>query len=116
MQTIVQNEPNLILVPVNLQGEAIPRLAETIPVCATLEQKTGTRMRVRIVPLGANVPAIRSQLEQSKPMPRDLQIVRRVRNLHRETNCARAERIYSWDYPGCNFLEEYYRQLVALGE
>jgi chromosome partitioning protein len=116
VQTIVQSEPNLILVPVNLQGEAIPRLAETIPVCAALEQKTGAQMRVRIVPLGAKVPAIRRQLEQITPRPRDLQIVRRVRDLHRETNRARTQRIYSWDYPGCDFLAEYYRQLVEMGE
>jgi chromosome partitioning protein len=100
VQTIVQSLPELILIPVNLQAEAVTRLRDPIAISSTLEKTIGHTMRVRIIPLGAKVPEIRKQLEQIEPKPTDLRVMPRVRDLQKETNRARREGRYSGSIRG----------------
>jgi chromosome partitioning protein len=122
VQTIVQNDPDLVLIPVNLQHEALTRLKDPLGIIARLEQKAGQEasvgrpIRVRIVPLGAKVGDVRQALDASGVRLRDCKVVQKARNLQRETNVARRERRYIWQYAGCEDMEGFYRNLLRGGE
>lgn len=122
VQTIVQNDPDLVLIPVNLQHEALTRLKDPLGIIARLEQKAGQEaapgrpVRVRVVPLGAKVADVRQALDGSSVRLRDCQVVQKVRNLQKETNLARKERRYVWEYAGCEDLQDYFRSLLRGGE
>jgi chromosome partitioning protein len=112
VQTVLQNDPHLILIPVNLQHDALTQLPDPLAVIAALEAKVGQAPKVRIVPLGAKVADIRERLQQTAIQLNDCRIAPKVRNLLKETNLARKERRYVWEYPGCEDLEEYYQELL----
>jgi cellulose biosynthesis protein BcsQ len=112
VQTIVQASPNLILIPVNPQAEALTNLADPLNVIAQLEKKAGHSLRTRIVPLGTRVADIRKQVEAIQANIQDLAITRRMRLLDRLTNQARRERKYIWEYETCEDLLQYYQDLA----
>ena len=112
VQTIVQDDPDLVLVPVNLQPEALTRLKDPLGIIAKLDAKAGHCPRVRIVPLGAKVAAVRSALRQTGYSLKDCLVAPKIRNLEKQANQARKERRYIWTIAGCEDLEEYYEELL----
>jgi chromosome partitioning protein len=114
VQAIVQDRPSLILIPVNygLQPEALLRLGDPLAIIADLESKIGLQSRVRIVPLGAQVAAIRARLAELEHRPRRCDVAAKVRNLQKETRKARQEYRYVWEYSGCEDLKDYYHSLI----
>ncbi|MGD9714248.1 MAG: ParA family protein, partial [Thermomicrobiales bacterium] len=115
VQTIVQDHPEHIFVPVNLQAEALLNLEDTLGVIQQLESKTMRQMKVRIVPLGSKLAAVRAEVARImthfKTLLHDCTVTSRIRNLERETNQARRERKYIWDSDGCADLENFYDRL-----
>ncbi|MCI0459086.1 MAG: AAA family ATPase [Gemmataceae bacterium] len=112
VQTIVQNDPDLVLIPVNLQPEALTRLPDPLTIIAALEATAAQQPRVRIVPLGAKLADVRAAFASVEKKPKDCRIAPRVRELLKETHRARKERRYIWKYSGCEDLAEYYSALV----
>ncbi len=114
VQAIVQDRPSLILIPISSaqEHEGLVRLGDPLGIIAKLERTIGLRSRVRVIPLGVRVGAIRKRLGELEAVPADCLIVPKVRNLQKETQQARRERRYVWEYPECKDLTEYFRSLL----
>src|SRR5262249_62212232 len=98
---IADHEPDLILIPVNPQAEAVSKLEDTLRVIEALEQKQpGLRMKVRVVPLGSKLAEIRGEIARIQPSLNNFRVMPRVRELAKETNQARRERKDSWEIEG----------------
>jgi len=113
VQTIIQNAPNLVLIPVNPQTEALTNLKDPLGVIAQLEIKAGHQLPVRIVPLGRKIADIQAKIDQLDLKIADCRIAPKIRNLARETNLARLNRHYIWLHPGCEDLEAYFQDLLS---
>jgi len=117
VQTLVQSHPDLVLIPVDNQLEALINLKDTLEVIATLEITFGIKVTARVVPMGvdnARVQAIRERIDSLAPLPQEWKVWPRIPDLQGKANLARKNRKYIWNYAGCANLEAYYRKLVTL--
>jgi chromosome partitioning protein len=116
VQTLIQSQPDLVLVPVDNQHDALVNLKNPLAVIATLEQLTDAKIITRIVPMGvdhARVQAIRERIQSLADLPKNWQLWRRIPHV-KKANLARKRRKYIWNYAGCEDLEAYYQKLVEL--
>ena len=109
---------DLVLIPVDHQHDALVNLADPLAIVARLEQTFGVNVIVRVIPMGVDygrVEAIRERIATLRPhdVPRNCQIMPRIRDLRNKTNLARKRRKYIWEYSGCKDLESYYRNLTV---
>jgi hypothetical protein len=112
VQLMVDNAPDLVLIPVDRQHEALTRLKDTLHIIDQLRDKLGRCPCVRIVPVGSQVQEIQAQLKAIDPNIPDCRIARKIRYLKAETDKARKERRYIWDYAGCEDLRGYFQDLL----
>ncbi len=112
--TIVQDNPNLVLIPVNLQAGALTKLHDPLEIINGLK-KADYVPKVIIVPLGAKLADIAKELSEIDPKVRGLaRIAPRMRNLEKETNQARHKRCYVWELPDCEDLQGYFQTLLTI--
>lgn len=117
VQTIVQDDPDLILVPINTsqQSKALNNLPRTLEVIAKLESKAGYEPKVRIVSLGVQVDRIRNVVEKCKSKPSNYKIVEQMPELQEKMQVAiYEERKYIWEYEGCEFLYSYFCSVLEV--
>jgi chromosome partitioning protein len=116
VQTLTQSYPDLVLIPVRKQHDALVNLANPLAVVVQLEKKLGITPVVRIVPIGLDqswVQAIRERIASLPELPRQCQIMPRIRDLENKANLARKRRKYIWEFASCDDLESYYRKLTV---
>ncbi len=117
VQTIVQDDPDLILVPINTsqQSKALNNLPRTLEVIAKLESKAGYEPKGRIVSLGVQVDRIRNVVEKCKSKPSNYKIVEQMPELQEKMQVAiYEERKYIWEYEGCEFLYSYFCSVLEV--
>jgi chromosome partitioning protein len=68
VKAIVENEPDIILLPINDQALALDKLGDTLAIVAAM-QKTNYHSQVRIVPLSATKTRIEECLAQIAVKP-----------------------------------------------
>jgi chromosome partitioning protein len=112
VKMIVQEEPDLVLIPVDRQYDSLVNLADALMVIAQLG-KAGATPRVRIVPLGGpSVQEINKRLAELVTKPSDCQVMPRIRPLQSEATRARKQRRYIWKDRTCRDLLGYYAKLL----
>lgn len=117
VQTIVGNDPNLILVPVNKSQKikALRNLPRTLNVISQLEKKIGSNPRVIIVPLGISKKSISDvvyEIENDKK-PKNYRIAAGLNDYQEQMQTAiYQDRQYIWDYPGLDSLYDYFADLL----
>lgn len=117
VQTIIQNDPEIVLVPINKAGrpKALRNLPRTLSVIAKLESKSGYSPEVIIVPLGVEQNAISEVVEKIQTKPQVCRVAPPMRNLQEEMACAvYEERKHIWNYEGCEDLYDYFCSLLGI--
>jgi chromosome partitioning protein len=117
VKLILDNEPDLILVPVNKSQEikALRNLPRTLSVIAQLETKTGNSPRTMVVPLGIDPNHINEALAQTLEKPSRCLIAPPLADLQREMQLAiYQDKRYIWNYPGYEYLQQYFCSLLSL--
>jgi chromosome partitioning protein len=114
VQAIIQDRPNLILIPISLphEHEGLVRLGDPLTILGSLGKTAQLTSRVRIVPLGSRLSTIQARLAELGIDLPDCKAAPRLRNLQKETQRARKERRYVWEYPGCEDVADYFSSLV----
>ncbi len=72
VKVVLDNDPDMVLLPVNDQALGMHNLKTTVGVIAAIEQRTGYRMRSVVVPLGIDVDIIEDQLAELVSQPKNL--------------------------------------------
>jgi chromosome partitioning protein len=118
VQTVVQNDPDLVYVPISLPHQALGllHLPDTLSVISALEQRAGRSPRVTIVPLGAAKGKIEAALRGLRERPRRCSVAAKARSLLRQTSAALAEGRYVREYDDCQDQLDYFCSLVGVGE
>lgn len=117
VQTIVGNDPDLILVPVNKSQriKALRNLPRTLKVIAQLETKAGYAPQVVIVPLGisqSSIDQIVDRLEDDLK-PQRYRVADEMPDCQEEMQSAiYQDRKYIWDYEGLEYLYDYFVDLL----
>jgi chromosome partitioning protein len=114
VKTIVENHPDIILLPINDQALALDRLEDTLSIVAAIEQKAGYQSRVRIVPFGATKTEIKNRLSQIMTQPRNLEMTKRVNKHPKEFSEALREGKFVWNYTGCDYILEILQSAVSI--
>jgi chromosome partitioning protein len=110
---IIENYPDMILLPINDQALALDKLGDTLGIVAAM-QKTNHRSQVRIVPLGATKRRIDECLAQIDEKPADLQITKRIKKHQREFTDALRNGQFVWDYQGCEYVRDILQESITL--
>jgi chromosome partitioning protein len=118
VQTVVQNDPDRIYVPISQPHEALGllHLPDTLSVIAALEQRAGRSPWVTIVPLGVAKGKIEAALRGARERPKRCSVAAKARALLRQTSAALAEGRYVWEYEGCRDQLDYFCSLVGVGQ
>jgi len=103
---IVENEPDIILLPINDQALALDRLEDTLSVVAAMEKNTGYQSQVKIIPLGATKAEIKNRLNKITTQPKNLQITQRIKKHPKEFLEALRNGELVWNYEGCDYIRE----------
>lgn len=116
VQTILQKEPDIVLVPVNKsqQDLALVHLPTTLSVIAQLESKLGCAPQVIIVPLGISQNGISAAIQKARRLPKAYRIAPEVRDLQEPASRALVEGKYIWEYEGCEDLLDYFCSLLGI--
>lgn len=113
VKAIVDNYPDVVLIPVSKHPWAIEGLSDTLPVIAKLEEFAGFTPEVIIVPLGSQKQTIDRRIQETLELPNSYRIANRMKDLNREVDKALAEGSFIWDYPGCENLHGYFSSLLS---
>ncbi|EAW35625.1 AAA family ATPase [Lyngbya sp. PCC 8106] len=117
VQVILQDNPNLILVPVNLsqRAKALRNLPRTLQVIANMESNMGFTPIVKIVPLGVERERLLQVVEKAENKPRKCSVAEEMSNLQDEMQKAIYEdRKYIWNYNGYEYLKDYFNKLLGI--
>jgi chromosome partitioning protein len=117
VKLIVDNEPDLVLVPVNTSQavKALRNLPRTLSVIGQLEAKTGASPRTIVVPLGVDPNDIREAMAQATDKPSRCLIAPPMPDLQQEMQVALyQDKKYIWNYPGHENLQTYFYSLLFL--
>lgn len=117
VQTIVGNDPDLILVPVNKSQKikALRNLPRTLKVIAQLETKAGYTPQVVIVPLGISQSSIYDIVDKLEDdlKPQRYRVADQMDDYQEEMQSAvYQDRKYIWDYEGLEHLYDYFVDLL----
>ena len=117
VQTIVGNDPDLILVPVNKSQEikALRNLPRTLKVIAQLETKAGYAPQVVIVPLGISQSSIYQIVDRLEDdlKPQRCRVADEMPDCQEQMQSAiYQDRKYIWDYEGLEHLFDYFVDLL----
>ena len=117
VQTIVGNDPDLILVPVNKSQriKALRNLPRTLKVIAQLETKAGYAPQVVIVPLGISKSSIYDIVDRLEDdlKPQRYRVADQMDDYQEEMQSAiYQDRKYIWDYEGLEHLYDYFVDLL----
>jgi chromosome partitioning protein len=111
VKVIVENEPDIILLPINDQALALDKLADTLAIVAAM-QKTNYQSQVRIVPLGATKARIEEGLTQIAVKPTNLQITKRIKKDLKTFSDALQTGQFVWHYEGCEYIREILQEAI----
>jgi chromosome partitioning protein len=117
VKLIVDNQPDLVLVPVNKSQEikALRNLPRTLSVIAQLENKTGTFPRTIVVPLGIPPDGIQKAMAGIAEKPSQCLVAPSMPDLQQQMQAAiYKDKQYIWDYAGYEDLQSYFRTLLSL--
>jgi chromosome partitioning protein len=117
VKLIVDNQPDLVLVPVNKSQEikALRNLPRTLSVIAQLENKTGASPRTVIVPLGISPDGIQKAMTQITEKPSQCLVAPPMPDLQQQMQAAiYQDKQYIWNYTGYEDLQSYFRTLLSL--
>ncbi len=117
VKLIVDNEPDLVLVPVNKSQaiKALRNLPRTLSVIAQLETKTGASPRTIVVPLGINPDDVSAAVAQSSDKPSRCLVAPPMPDVQQEMQVAiYQDKRYIWDYSGYENLQDYFCSLLFL--
>jgi len=108
---IVENEPDIILLPINDQALAIDKLGDTLGIVAAM-QKINYHSKVKIVPLGATKTRIEECLAQIAVKPKNLQMTRRINKHPKEFSDALRTGQFVWNYKGCAYIRSILQNTI----
>ena len=108
---IIENEPDIILLPINDQALALDKLSDTLAIVAAM-QKTNYHSKVRIVPLGATKARIKENLMQIAIKPEDLQMSKRIKRHPQEFSEALRTGQFVWNYEGCEYIRDILQETI----
>jgi len=111
VKVIVDNEPDIILLPINDQALALDKLGDTLAIVAAM-QKTNYHSQVRIVPLGATKARIEECLAQIAVKPTNLQMSKRVKKHLKEFIDALRVGQFVWHYDGCEYIRDILQEAI----
>jgi chromosome partitioning protein len=111
VKVIVENEPDIILLPINDQALALDKLADTLAIVAAM-QKTNYHSKVRIVPLGATKARIEECLAQIAVKPTNLQMTKRIKKHLKEFPDALQTGQFVWHYNDCEYIRDILQQTI----
>jgi chromosome partitioning protein len=117
VRLIVDNEPDLVLVPINKSQEikALRNLPRTLSVINQLEAKTGVSPRTIVVPLGVETSEIQEVVNQTTEKPSRCFMAPPMPDVQQEMQVAiYKDKRYIWNYPGYESLQEYFCSLLLL--
>lgn len=115
--TIIQDNPDLILVPVNQSQKvkALRNLPRTLQVVANIESKGGFTPTVRIVPLGVERERVLQVVEKCEKKPFNCTVADEMPNLQEEMqNALYQDKDYIWNYDGYKEYEDYFSELLDI--
>ncbi|MFM5983518.1 MAG: ParA family protein [Sphaerospermopsis kisseleviana] len=113
VKIIVDNNPDIVFIPVTKHPWAIEGLSDTLPVISELEEFAGFAPEVIIVPLGSYKHIIDRKLEDIPILPSSYKIANRMKDLNKEVDKALNERNFVWNYPGLENLNSYFGSLLS---
>ncbi len=113
VKVIVDNNPDIVFIPVSKHPWAIEGLSDTLPVISQLEEFAGFSPEVIIVPLGSSKQTINKKLENIPILPSSYQVANRMKDLNKEVDKALNERNFVWNYPGLENLNSYFASLLS---
>jgi hypothetical protein len=108
---IVENEPDIILLPINDQALALDKLGDTLAIVAAM-QKTNYHSQVKIVPLGATKARIEDCLAQIAIKPENLEMTRRINKHPKEFTDALQAGQFVWNYDGCMYIRSILQNTI----
>ena len=111
VKVIVENEPDIILLPINEPALALDKLGDTLAIVAAM-QKTNYQNKVRIVPLGATKARIEECLAQIAVQPTNLQMTKRVKKHLKEFPDALQTGQFVWKYDGCEYIRDILQETI----
>ena len=112
VQTIADNHPNLVLLPINDQALGLQNLKKTLAVIAAMEQKAGYLQRNVIVPLGVYKHTIEKRLLEIEIKPDNLEVASRIRKHPAEFSKALETGHFVWEFPQCADVKEQLTKLL----
>ena len=113
VKVIVDNYPDVVLIPVSKHPWAMEGLSDTLPVIAKLEEYAGFTTEVIIVPLGSQKQKIEERVQTTSELPSNYKIANRMKDLNKEVDKALKEGNFIWKYPGCENLDTYFNSLLS---
>lgn len=108
---IIENEPDIILLPINDQALALDKLGDTLAIVAAM-QKTNYQSQVKIVPLGATKARIEDCLAQIAIQPENLQMTKRINKHPKEFSDALQTGQFVWNYDGCTYIRSILQNTI----
>jgi chromosome partitioning protein len=111
------NQPDVVLVPVNASQKikALRNLSRTLNVIAQLAEKTGHSPKIIIVPLGVPIADVQAVLQQIDLQNLNWRLAPAMPNLQDLMQIALyQDRRYIWQYPGYEYLLDYFSNLLTL--
>ncbi|MGL4501784.1 MAG: AAA family ATPase [Planktothrix sp.] len=117
VQVILGNEPDLILVPINISQniKALRNLPRTLKVISQLESKTGLNPQAIIVPLGIPAKSVEEVVSKilSNDKPKNCRIAPEMENLQNEIQEAIYQNYeYIWEKESHDELFDYFLAMI----
>jgi chromosome partitioning protein len=113
VRAIVENEPDIILLPINDQALALERLEDTLSIVTAMEKNAGYQSQVKIVPLGATKAEIKNRLNQITAQPKNLEMTQRIKKHPKEFSEALRKGELVWNYEGCDYIRELLQSAIT---
>lgn len=113
VKVIVDNYPDVVLIPVSKHPWAIEGLSDTLPVIAKLEEFAGFTPEVVITPLGSYKQNINERLQNIPNLPSTYKVANRMKDLNKQVDKALDEGKFIWNYPSFESLSTYFSSLVT---
>ena len=117
VEMILGSQPDIVLVPVNTSQKikALRNLSRTLNVIAQLAEKTGHSPKTIIVPLGVPIEDVQAVLQQTDLQNLNWSLAPAMPNLQDLMQLALyQDRRYIWQYPGYEYLLNYFSNLLTL--
>jgi len=116
VQTIVQNDPGFVFIPINASQKykALRNLSRPLSTIAMLETKSSYSPQVIIVPLGVKQDAVLDEFEKIADKPKNCYVAPAMRNIPMFMSKAVYEkRQYVWDSnKTCEDIKDYFSSLL----